>query len=184
MTEEIDGTGGTPGVSRRDMLRKSAIVGGALVWTAPAVQSLAGPAFAQTAGSPGGQENCVYYAISILPTGCSSVAGSVAPGDTACLRNNELALFNSAQDGGCAFFLGLTQMNGQWVVRLDASVTASSVRGFSKCGSDGCQPIASAVDGTTATGDTLVFVPCATSGPNGQAQGISNVQIVFCVPRT
>ena len=37
------------GLSRRDMLKRSAVVGGALVWTTPAVQSLAGPAFASEA---------------------------------------------------------------------------------------------------------------------------------------
>ena len=35
------------GLDRRTMLKRSAIVGGALVWTTPVVQSLAGPAFAQ-----------------------------------------------------------------------------------------------------------------------------------------
>jgi hypothetical protein len=34
------------GFNRRDMLRRSALVGGALIWTAPAVQTLAAPAFA------------------------------------------------------------------------------------------------------------------------------------------
>lgn len=33
-------------VSRRDMLRRSALVGGSLVWATPVVQSLASPAFA------------------------------------------------------------------------------------------------------------------------------------------
>lgn len=40
------------GVSRRSALKRGAIVGGALVWTTPVVQSLARPAFAQDAGSP------------------------------------------------------------------------------------------------------------------------------------
>ena len=43
---------GPGGLDRRSLLRRSALVGGALVWTVPAVQTLAGPAFA--AGS-----NCV-----------------------------------------------------------------------------------------------------------------------------
>lgn len=46
-------------VSRRDMLRRSALVGGALVWTAPAVQTLASPAFA--AGSPREENQCVVF---------------------------------------------------------------------------------------------------------------------------
>jgi hypothetical protein len=40
------------GVSRRDMLRRSAIAGGALLWVAPAIQSMAPKAFAQ-ATNPG-----------------------------------------------------------------------------------------------------------------------------------
>lgn len=34
------------GLSRRDVLRRGAMFGGALVWTVPAVQTIAGPAFA------------------------------------------------------------------------------------------------------------------------------------------
>jgi len=44
---EIEETGG---ISRRSMLKRSALVGGTLVWAAPAVQTLATPAYAQ--GSP------------------------------------------------------------------------------------------------------------------------------------
>lgn len=38
------------GISRRTLIRRGAIVGGTLLWAAPAVQTLAGPALAQ--GSP------------------------------------------------------------------------------------------------------------------------------------
>lgn len=38
------------GMNRRDLLRRGAILGGALAWTVPAVQTLSGAAFA--AGSP------------------------------------------------------------------------------------------------------------------------------------
>ncbi len=50
---------GTGGLSRRDMLRKSALVGGTLVWVAPAVQTLAAPAFANGSTTPGDQP-CKY----------------------------------------------------------------------------------------------------------------------------
>ncbi|MGH2595277.1 MAG: hypothetical protein ACRDH7_04860 [Actinomycetota bacterium] len=36
------------GMSRRDLLRRSAIVGGTLLWVAPAIESIAPKAFAQT----------------------------------------------------------------------------------------------------------------------------------------
>jgi hypothetical protein len=41
------------GMSRRDLLRRGAIVGGTLLWVAPAIQSMAPKAFAQVP-SPGG----------------------------------------------------------------------------------------------------------------------------------
>lgn len=42
------------GISRRDLMRRGAVVGGSLVWAAPMVQSFTRPAFAQTDGSPVG----------------------------------------------------------------------------------------------------------------------------------
>lgn len=36
------------GVSRRDLIRRGAVVGGALLWVAPAIQSLTPPAYANT----------------------------------------------------------------------------------------------------------------------------------------
>ena len=42
------------GLTRRDLMRRGAVVGGSLVWAAPALQSFARPAFAQTDGSPVG----------------------------------------------------------------------------------------------------------------------------------
>jgi hypothetical protein len=36
------------GMSRRDLLRRGAVVGGALLWVAPAIQSLTPPAYANT----------------------------------------------------------------------------------------------------------------------------------------
>ena len=38
------------GMSRRDLIRRGAIVGGTLLWVAPAIQSMAPKAFAQTNG--------------------------------------------------------------------------------------------------------------------------------------
>jgi hypothetical protein len=36
------------GISRRDLLRRGALVGGTLLWAAPVIQSLAAPAYAAT----------------------------------------------------------------------------------------------------------------------------------------
>ncbi len=40
------------GVSRRDLLRRGAVVGGTLLWIAPAIQSISPPAFAQQTSPP------------------------------------------------------------------------------------------------------------------------------------
>ncbi len=40
------------GISRRDLLKRGAVVGGTLVWAAPAIQSLTTPAYGQTRGTP------------------------------------------------------------------------------------------------------------------------------------
>lgn len=46
------------GISRRDLIRRGAVVGGTLVWAAPVVQSLR-PAFAQAqTGSPACDASC------------------------------------------------------------------------------------------------------------------------------
>jgi hypothetical protein len=39
------------GMTRRDLLRRGAIVGGTLLWAAPIIQSIRTPAFAQTASA-------------------------------------------------------------------------------------------------------------------------------------
>lgn len=45
------------GITRRDLLRRGAVLGGAVVWTTPVVQTLGmGRAFAQTASPEGGKD--------------------------------------------------------------------------------------------------------------------------------
>jgi hypothetical protein len=49
LPEREDGeVGRSLGVTRRDLLRKGAIVGGGLLWATPIIQSIPKPAFAQT----------------------------------------------------------------------------------------------------------------------------------------
>lgn len=53
------------GITRRDLLRRGAVLGGAVVWTTPMVQTLGmGRAFAQTA-SPVGGKDISYIAINV-----------------------------------------------------------------------------------------------------------------------
>ena len=60
------------GLDRRSVLRRGAVLGGALVWTAPAVQTIAGPAFAS--GSPRCtaevEASYTYYEGRVKKTGC------------------------------------------------------------------------------------------------------------------
>ena len=41
-----EGTGANPGISRRELVKRGAIVGGTLLWAAPVIQSVSVPAFA------------------------------------------------------------------------------------------------------------------------------------------
>jgi len=59
------------GLGRRDLLKRGAMVGGALVWTVPAVQTLAGPAFAN--GSPATGKCTLFNCLSASPTNCQGV---------------------------------------------------------------------------------------------------------------
>jgi hypothetical protein len=113
------------GLSRRDMLRRSALVGGALVWTVPAVQTLASPAFAAgspTGGGGGGTGlsevtlllNCggTYSWAKYLPQSANGVAGVLAPSECkagmnvgesgqACDPPGATTCCTSAPDPGC-----------------------------------------------------------------------------------
>jgi hypothetical protein len=46
------------GMTRRDLMRRGAIVGGTLLWVAPAIQSMAPRAMAQAVGSAGSPVGC------------------------------------------------------------------------------------------------------------------------------
>jgi hypothetical protein len=80
---KIDDGGG--GLDRRSVLRRGAVLGGALVWTVPAVQTIAGPAFAT--GSPRcetsftGRLNRQCVTFTYVPTEqcCSCIGGSAEP---------------------------------------------------------------------------------------------------------
>ncbi len=63
------------GISRRDLLRKGAVLGGAVVWATPVVQTLGmGRAYAQTASPTGDGGKDISY-IGIMLTGCPEVEG-------------------------------------------------------------------------------------------------------------
>jgi hypothetical protein len=64
------------GMSRRTLMKRTAVVGAGVAWAAPVVQSLAKPAFAQTRGTP----SCTFDVIVKLAPGvCFKVGTATAP---------------------------------------------------------------------------------------------------------
>jgi hypothetical protein len=59
--EERVSPGRVLGVSRRDLLRRGAVVGGTLLWATPVVQSLSPAAYAQMGPSPGACAACYCW---------------------------------------------------------------------------------------------------------------------------
>ena len=97
---EGDGAGG---LDRRSVLRRGAVLGGALVWTVPAVQTIAGPAFA--AGSPRCETSltgrldgrCVTFTYNPTEQCCSCIGATEGP--TTPLP---FAIMMCAGSGACA----------------------------------------------------------------------------------
>lgn len=144
---------GEGGVSRRDLLRRGAIVGG-LVWAAPVIQSIRSPAFAQV--SP--IRRC--YAIKWDPVdGCEDADGTVF-----CITEPP-----NQQTGGCDQGVTFTS-DTNWTATLPAG--CELIQGCSKCAEDLCNCGAVATpnpDGTT----TVTFFPCGTFD-------VSHIELVFC----
>jgi hypothetical protein len=61
MAEHDDAVRRGQGISRRELLRRGAIVGGTVAWAAPLIQSLTPPAYAQMGPSPGTCAACYCY---------------------------------------------------------------------------------------------------------------------------
>lgn len=93
MTEERDsGIRRELGISRRDLLKRGAVVGGTLIWAAPVIESLAAPAFASTSPVVGSccqcegtdsHGNTVSYALTDdydCATCATACSGSAPPG--------------------------------------------------------------------------------------------------------
>ena len=65
MSEDLELTGGSAGIDRRDFIRKSAIVGG-MVWAAPMISSIGSPAFAITPNGEGDFDPELYSYLAVL----------------------------------------------------------------------------------------------------------------------
>lgn len=116
--QPTQGTGSEPGISRRDVMKRGALVGGAMVWATPVVQTMARPAFAAE-GTPVNMswaaftflaDDGKYYGFKVEVESCTLEE----PGSTPCCQapdhwdNVRDALeefgagnFNCAHDGNC-----------------------------------------------------------------------------------
>lgn len=90
---------GSSGIDRRSLLKRGAILGGALVWTAPVVQSIASPALAAT-GTPSetGCSFTVDISVRDKTTGTVTAAGCVEVGSTVKACCDALTAAVSNQD--------------------------------------------------------------------------------------
>jgi hypothetical protein len=69
------------GLTRRDLIRRGAVVGGTLLWAAPAVQSISKPAFATTTQGTARFFCCYCYRPTVKPGGveCTCAANGAPP---------------------------------------------------------------------------------------------------------
>ena len=168
------------GLSRRDFLKRSAALGGALVWVTPVVQVVGmRPAFAQTV-SPGGVCD-VFYAVKMEPKddqdlskgfNCFSIHNQRDPNTNQCLDVDEGGL--DPIDGGCAFVTAVDMSDPKvWVITLDPACEFQIGATALKTGTD---------DDFCVFGTGISYAP----GPNevtfdhSDRQAISNAQLVFC----
>lgn len=69
------------GLTRRQLIKKGAFVGGALVWAVPVVQTIGmTPALAQTTSGDGAGGCTTYYAVRITSSGTEDIAGQTPDG--------------------------------------------------------------------------------------------------------
>ena len=154
------------GLSRRDLLKRGAALGGALVWVTPIVQVVGmRPAFAQTV-SPGGVCD-VFYAVKIgQGGGCEDISGQIGPpGGGHCLDVNAMGV--SPIFGGCDFVTATDVRNSmEWIITLAPGCDFQIGQAELKTGTAGC-----VVSGDPVN-NTITF--------RHDPQDISNVQFVFC----
>lgn len=185
MTSEIDSVEAAPGTSRRTFLRRSAVVGGTLLWAAPTVQMLD---LSASSASPVSGKSCVctypgalYFLCQIrsTPHGCShsygtgqvmgfewtAGSGFVAPSGT----DNPLKLAGVPSYDSSSTFYGevLEALNKFWFL---ASVSQTSVPG-----SGGHNIPAYALKLTD-----LAFSPVAANGLSYCGYGVTNGSASVC----
>jgi hypothetical protein len=145
-------------VSRRHALKRMAAVGGA-VWVAPALQTI-NMAHAK-AGSP--EEVCFSVKIDAGGTNCEE-----PPANFHCI-------VPVTGNGGCDHVTPISTNSGEdWLIDLGS---CRFIEGAVKSGggSTSCCPLV-IPPGTTG----VITAPRCATGPHGQLQDISGVELTFC----
>jgi hypothetical protein len=184
-SDEID-VAGAPGdgagLSRRDALRKGAVVGGAVLWAAPVVQGIGlSPASAQPASPrPGPDLKAISFIVFRFRCGTQNYAVKIdAPGtgDEACGAipgdNPGQGCGLEAQPGdvnggdACSLFTLQPALDAEGEVTMVTVVLGGGctfLSGFSKCGSPK-STTTPCVPATSPTAGTGVFLGCPDSQP-------------------
>lgn len=167
------------GISRRTVLRRGAVVGGSLVWAAPAVQSISRSALAQDPGTPApcdctGTESFDVKAtldglidanagpIQNFPeeSGCLSNLSVTATGTVAAFITAETDCVGGTTSGGtCSSFVELERLHTDLSAlnaALDVQLDASVVRAEAACTCEGGCGASACI--TQANGEAIVTI--------------------------
>lgn len=171
MGEHLNGSSGTPGVSRRDLLKRSAVVGGALVWATPVVQSIGGSAMAGTSpgslpSGTGGGTGCISFIGFVID--CSGTYYGYKVENAFCNdgSQNLVPYTDTTKIGGPSG----DKCDSYWQT-LTANLTLASDTSLSHVTVDMSSNTISAASGCTFYGWVLHDGGCSSftgSGPNGK----------------
>ena len=168
---DLEGGGG---FSRRDLMKRGAIVGGTVVWATPVLQSLTTPAFAGTPGEEGCPEGKVTHKFK-FEVGEDGSVSCVDPGGSSPGGGCSFPGWGDASDGECAGTSASYDPDTLCMtITFAASCDAETATAIVKTGvnDDFCVGDPS----TTPAGDTLVVC--------GVTQDISSVAVLICCLET
>jgi hypothetical protein len=167
----MSGIEGGGGLSRRDLMKRGAVVGGTVVWATPVLQTLATPAFAGTPGEEGCPEGKVLHKFKFDvdqitgQTSCSA-GGTTSPGGGCSFPG-----WADAEAGDCSGSSAVWDPNTNCVtITFSPDCEAESATAIVKTGSaDG---FCVANPPTSGSGSTLIVC--------GITQDISFVAVLIC----
>lgn len=164
----MDDQQSTPGLDRRDLIKRGAVVGGALVWSAPLVQTVASPALAATSPGPGPcpgarfakTEGGKYLERSLGNGGCAPDGFDALPGTA----------FSGALPAGV--IATFDDKTATIIVPAGVTVSSAAVK-VGKGKQDPCPTVTPTV--TNGPGGTTIYTYTVTT-----KNDISNVSFIVC----